>query len=296
VTTPASPTNQKIRPYNGERIKTPGIYEFVPFDLYHGDLCDALSVSASTLTALHNTCPARAFAHHYSNPDQVPHENSDATEFGQQAHCFLVEGERTFNQRYAFKPAGLSLATKEGRLWKAAHAGQDYISAEDHEDLKGMREALMTHPHARLAFRVGRPEVSCVVKDKETGLWLKTRPDYLRLGLALDYKTTRVTSRDAWRRQAVSLCYHVSAAFCIDIMAELGEPVNYAFVVQEKSPPYCVAVRVLSEEFVAAGRQIYRAALRNFADCFAKNEWPSYPDVETIEMPAWAQRQLTVET
>jgi hypothetical protein len=42
--------NQKIRPYNGERIKTPGIYEFVPFDIYHGDLCDGLSVSGSTLT------------------------------------------------------------------------------------------------------------------------------------------------------------------------------------------------------------------------------------------------------
>lgn len=285
-------TPEKMRPYNGERIKTAGIYEFVPFDSYHGDLCDGLSVSASTLSMLHNTCAARAFAHHYSNPDQVEYEGSEATEFGQQAHCFIVEGERTFNQRYSIKPAGLNLATKEGRLWKAAHAGQDYLSTEDHEHFKGMREALMKHPYARQAFMFGRPEISCCTKDTETGLWRKTRPDYLRPGLALDYKTTRVTSREAWRRQAVSLCYNISAAYCIDVLRELGETVNYAFVVQEKTPPYCVAVRVLSDEFIQAGREMYRAALRRFADCYAKNTWPGYPDVEVVEMPAWALRQL----
>lgn len=281
-----------MRPFTGMRISTPGIYEFVPFGTYHGDLCDSLSVSASSLKLLYDTCPARAFAHHYSNPERVEYEGTEATEFGQQAHCFVVEGERTFNQRYSIKPAGLNLSTKEGRLWKAAHAGQDYLSTENYEHIKGMDEALKRHPRAKAAFFGGRPEISCAIKDKETGIWLKTRPDYLRPGLALDYKTTIVTSREAWRRQALNLSYHISAALCIDVLRELGEEVNYAFVVQEKTPPYCVAVRVLSEDFIDAGRRIYRAALRQFADCFSRNDWPSYPEVEVVEMPAWALRQL----
>jgi hypothetical protein len=150
-----------------------------------------------------------------------------------------------------------------------------------------MRDELVRHPIAKKAFTGGKPEVSAAWKDAETGLWLKTRPDYLRSGLALDYKTTITVSREAWRRQAANLRYHISAAFCIDILAHLGEQLDYAFVVQEKTPPYCVAVRVLSAEFLQAGRTIYRDALRTFADCAAKGVWPGYPEVETVEIPPW---------
>jgi hypothetical protein len=134
-----------------------------------------------------------------------------------------------------------------------------------------------------------------VVKDAETGLWLKTRPDYLRLGLALDYKTTRVTSREAWRRQAVSLCYNVSAAFCIDVMRELDEKRELRLR-RAGEVAALLRGRARAERGVPRGRPlIYRKALRTFADCYAKNDWPGYPDVETIEMPAWAARQLAGE-
>lgn len=275
---------QRIRPHTGAKISTPGLYEGVPFDLYHGDLCDSLSVSASTLVTLAGTCPARAWAHHYANPDHVPNEDTEATDFGSAAHAFIVEGEKAFYDRYAVKPPGLNLATSQGRLWKAAHGGQEAVSADNFEHIQGMREALMRHPHARMAFRLGRPEISVAARDAETGLWLKARPDYWRLGLAINYKTTRTGNREQWRRQARALRYHASAAFCVDLLAALDEPANYAFVVQEKTPPYLVAVRVLTDQSLDAGRAIYRNALQRFAECFRANDWPGYPDIENVDM------------
>jgi hypothetical protein len=99
----------------------------------------------------------------------------------------------------------------------------------------------------------------------------------------LNYKTTRTGSREQWRRQARALKYHASAAFCIDVMATLGEKINYAFIVQEKTPPYLVAVRVLTDQSLDAGRTIYRNALQRFAECYRANDWPGYPDVETVD-------------
>lgn len=281
--TPPQIQSQRIRPHNGAKISVAGLYDGVSMGAYHSDLCDGVSVSASTLITLYNTCPARSWAHHYANPQRVEQEDTEATDFGTAAHAYIVEGEKAFHDRYAVKPAGLNLATTPGRLWKTTHVGREIISADNFEHIQGMREALMAHPHARVAFRLGRAELSGVARDAETGLWLKTRPDYWRLGLALNYKTTRTGSREQWRRQARNLRYHASAAFCIDVMAALGERINYAFIVQEKTPPYLVAVRVLTDQSLEAGRTIYRGALQKFAECYARGEWPGYPDVETID-------------
>src|SRR5262249_53574619 len=148
----------------------------------HGDLCNGLSVSASTLTMLYNTCPARAYAHHYSNPLCQPFPDTEATEFGTAAHCYLMEGEVEFGRRYVIRPRELNLTTKEGRLWKAAHAGQDWVTGEDYEAILGMQAALLGHSQARVALQYGQPEVTAAIRDAETGIWLKTRPDYLRIG------------------------------------------------------------------------------------------------------------------
>jgi hypothetical protein len=272
------------------RLAEPGCYSGVPMAVYHGDLCEGLSVSASTLVLMHRTCPARAWAHHYANPAAVPSVDTDATVFGTQAHALIIEGRAAFERRYAVRPHGMNLTTTEGRLWKALHSGLEHVTQPDWNDMVGMQFALSAHPAARHAFSEGAAEVTCTVHDDDTGLWLKCRPDYLRDGLALNYKTTRMASREAWRNQAHTLGYHIGAAFTVDVLAKLGLKVNYAFVVQEKTFPYLPAVRVLDDDFLDAGRQIYKRALVEFAEHAEKNDWPGYDSVETVSLPPWAGR------
>jgi hypothetical protein len=156
-----------------------------------------------------------------------------------------------------------------------------------------MAIGLTMNPGTAHAFEEGRAEVTAIVQDKETGVWLKARPDYLRPGLAINYKTTRSAEKGRWMRQAWDLGYCVSAALTSDVLQQLGERVHYCFVTQEKTVPYLATARVLSDDHLQAGRMIYRRALQRFADCAAKGQWPGYADgVETIPYPPWAERIL----
>lgn len=273
----------------------PGIYHAVPFDLYHGDLCDGPSVSASTLVQLESRCPAYAFARHYLHPSPVPHEDTEATAFGTAAHCYIVEGPGVFSDRYLLKPRGMNFATKAGKAWKEEYEGRgEIITTDDFEAICAMAKAVADHTVARTMLSGGRPEVTLVAHDDETGLWLKARPDYFRGALGVNFKTAANGKREPWERQAWSLGYHISAAMSIDVMAACGiKSPLYGFVVQEKEPPYTVVARVLDDAVIGWGRIQYRAALRKFADCLASGKWPGYSDdVETVGLPKWAERGL----
>ena len=277
-----------------------GLHENVSFEIYLGNCCPGPSVSGSTLFRLHNECPAKALASHYLSPWPREDDETEAKEFGTAAHCYIVEGEEAFRERYVVKPEGFDGRTKEGKAWMAANVDREVISFAEVERLKGMVAGLALNPGTARAFVDGRAEVTGIHQDPETGLWLKIRPDFLRTGLAINYKTTRSGSREKWMRQAWDLGYCVSAALTVDVLKALGHDAAYCFVTQEKTIPYLATARVLSDDHLQAGRMIYRRALQRFADCVAKYgetkdvaAWPGYADgVETIPYPPWAERIL----
>ena len=270
-----------------------GLHFDVPMEVYHGDCAMGLSVSGSTLFKLHDECPAKALASHYLSPRPREDDSTEALDFGEAAHCYLLEGKQVFAERFAVKPEDMSFATKEGKAWKAENAAKQIITFAQFEQITGMAIGLTMNPGTAHAFEEGRAEVTAIVQDKETGLWLKSRPDFWRPKLAINYKTTRSAARERWTRQAWDLGYCVSAALCVDVLKQLGEPAHYVFIVQEKTAPYLAVARVLSDDHLEAGRMIYRRALRKFADCASKGVWPGYADgVETIPYPSWAEKVL----
>lgn len=278
-----------------KKLDTPGVYPGISMLAYHGDLCSGPSVSASTLALMdeQESCPAKAWARYHGNPDQDEDDgDTPAKAFGTATHLMILEGEERFFSEYVMKPRDMNFSTKDGIAWKAANPGRKIITEADLDTIRAMHKALLANPDTNRCFTGGQPEVTAVIKDKETGLWLKTRPDYLRPSLALNYKTARNSARWLWPSEAWRRGHHVSAAVCVDVLATLGRTVNYCFVVQEKTPPYLASLRVLDDVFLSAGRMVYRNALRRFAECLARNDWPGYPGVETVKLPAFADRQL----
>lgn len=276
-----------------EKKLTAGVHQGVDFPTYLAQCAPGPVVQATDLRRLHERCPAWAFARWSGNPAKVEDGDSDATAFGKAAHAYLIEGATVFHARYAVKPAGLNLSTKVGIAWKAEHEGRERIDAEDYDAIQAMARMIAAHSMARLALRDGLPEATAVVQDKETGLWMKCRPDYLTTRLAVNLKTTADNGADAFARQAWSLGYHIGAAMTSDILAALGRPVPYAFLCVEKSAPYIPAVRALSDRFLLAGRLIYRRALRRWADCLSSNRWPGYSDgVEVMSLMPWADKEV----
>jgi hypothetical protein len=276
-----------------------GLHRGVPMAVYHGNCCPGPSVSASVLVEMRDGegCPAKALARHYLSPwaraGTRPEDDSEARSFGRAAHAYLVEGPDLFAQRYAVKPQELSFATKDGKAWKAAHVDREIVPFDRFETIKGMAAGLGTNAATAAAFTGGEAEVTAIVQDRETGLWLKARPDYLRPGLALNYKTAASAAREPFMRQAWSLGYPVGAALAVDVLAALGERCHGCFIVQEKSAPYLAKAWVLADDYLAGARAIYRRALRSFADSLAAGRFDGYGDeVGTLPCPPWAVRKL----
>jgi len=270
-----------------------GIHANVAMESYHGNCCPGPSVSGSVLFDLHQSCPAKALSRHYLSPWPREDDETEAKAFGIAAHTYLIEGKEAFEERFAVKPEDMSFSTKEGKAWKAEHADREIVTFKEFEKIAGMAIGLAMNAGTAHAFTDGRPEMTAIWKDPETGIFLKARPDYLRKGLAINYKTTKAAAFEPFMRQAWDLGYCVSAAVCVDVMKGLGEPAPYAFVVQEKTVPYLSKAYVLTDDYLVGGRMIYRRSLRKFADCLAAGKWDGYGDeVGTLPYPPWAERIL----
>lgn len=270
-----------------------GIHAGIPMEDYLSDCTPGPGVQSTNLKHLASRCPKYAFARWSGNAARIQDRSTDATEFGTAAHKYIVEGPDEFAKRYVVKPLGHDGRTKEGKAWLAANAGKDYVSDADMEALRRMADMIKVHPTAGLALRSGTAEVTAIVQDKETGLWLKCRPDYLTPRLAIDLKTTENNGVEAFGAQAWKLKYHLSAAMTLDVLQQLGQPVAFAFLSVEKAQPYVPALRALSERFLLAGQLLYRRSLRRFADCLSSGKWSGYSDeVETIGVTAWQDKEI----
>jgi hypothetical protein len=192
--------------------------------------------------------------------------------------------------------------TKAAKDARDEARAQGYIPVleSDWQQVEAMAAALREHPIAAALFdpEHGDPEQSLFWTDDRTGVWMRARLDWLprqpsgRLIIS-DYKTAVSASPDAFTRAVSNFGYHQQAPFYCDGAAALGlgpDPA-FLFVVQEKTPPYLVAVYELDALAMEAGRARNRRAAEMFRDCTEAGVWPGYPDeIGLISLPSWATR------
>lgn len=275
-----------------DKISAPGVYDF-PIDEYHGDCCVGPSVSGSGLVTLEQLSPAHYWQGSYHNPDREPFDTA-ALAFGRACHAWIL-GEPEFQKYFVVSPFD-DYRTKEARNWRDEQT-KTIVKKSQLDAIRAMGESILKTPLVKNAFKDGKPEQSLIWQDKETGIWLKTRPDWLPNSIPFvpNYKTTRSARPESFARHAFELGYHQGAALCLDGLREVLGWANpsYYFVAQEKEPPYVASIVVMTEPDIEWGRLLNRRALRTLARCLDKGEWPGYATgAVEIQMPAWAEKQL----
>lgn len=275
-------------------ITKPGRYN-LPADVYHGNCCDAPSLSNSGAVVLTEECPA-AFWHAYLRPD-AERENKREFDMGTAGHLAMLEPDE-WDARVAIVDADdfKTKAAREARD-EAYAAGKTPLLPKHRDAVKAMSAALFSHPLAGKAFTGGKAEQSYFWRDAETGVWLKCRPDYVAdSGVYMaDFKTTTNAHPRAFERTAFNLGYYRQAAWYLDGVATVtgAEPRDFWFVVQEIAPPHLVAVYRFDERAIEWGRLQNRHAINLFAECVRANRWPGYGErAMTIKLPSWAEFQL----
>lgn len=303
-----------------EKIKAPGVYS-IPSDAYHADPCADPSLSASIAWELINRSSLHAWTKHPRlNPDFEP-EHKDQFDLGSAAHNMVLQQDFWREEIKVIDKAAANVFAKkkleqDPQDWKtvAARAARDDarsknlypLLVDQYERLNAMVSALESHWSASKAFRHGKPEQTLIWQDKETGAWLRCRPDWMPLAseprhgsMWPDYKTTTDARPQVWDRRF--LMDHgglLRAAFYeAGIRAVCGvkpTPTLY-YVVQETSPPYAITCRVIDHDsdYMRSARGMFRKAVHIWAECLERKEWPAYELIGQISVSEWQQRDLT---
>lgn len=272
-----------------------GMHRWVDEESYHADR-GSLSVSGAKLL-LPPSCPAK-----FREAMDTDRKPKKAWDFGHVAHHVVLGKGAEFKVLYpavhGLKADGtLSDKPTATTAWKNAAAdaracGMVPIHADDHTKAQLMAKAVLEHPAAGPLFIDGHAEVSLYHTDPETGVRLRGRVDWLESdGDIDDYKTSTTANPAELVRKFWSLGYFMQAAWYIDLVIALGLADNprFRFVVQEKEPPFVVTVVEYDDDALTEGQRLNREAIRLYADCRDRDEWPGYSDdTVTIGLPGWA--------
>lgn len=222
------------------------------------------------------------YRYHRDNPS----EQTPAMRLGSLVHMAILEPQRFELETFRL-PHGLDRRTKEGRETYARliaeHPLATEISADHYEAIMGMRDAVMSHPGARLLIGAGEHEIARQWEVR--GQDAKGRADVFGRTYLADLKKTRCASPEAFAKSVLNYDYDMQAAWYLD-----GWQVEkfYHIAVEDKAP-YLVAVYELDAAAIERGRQRCMDALELFRICQETGNWPGYSsDVETLSLPAWA--------
>jgi hypothetical protein len=270
---PPSPAPAKLEPFG------PGVYPGIKNRDYHADP----ALGSTSLKTLALRTPA-----HWKWESEHP-VHKDVYDIGTLAHSLILEEDTTLHQV-------IDVEDKRGNKWtipanEAKANGLIPVTPKEWAGIVAMRDSVMAHPLARNAFTGHRAEES--VFWDEDGQMFKARPDAWKPGLVADLKTTVDANPNEFGKTAFNFGYFMSAAHYIDgVKSATGEDVKFSFVNVEKTAPYLVSVVELDDYTLDCGRQMLERAKTIYRECTETGNWPGYPSVEPVGLPAYANYQL----
>lgn len=194
--------------------------------------------------------------------------------------------------RFAVQPPDIDFRTKDGKAWKAENADKTIITCEQHACASRAIERLNATPQIREARESCDVQVAVFAEIEGVqckGLIDLCPKDGVRGALA-DLKTAPSADPKEWGRYAYNNGLAIQAAMYLDLWnLAAGEDLQeFWHIVSEQEPPHEPCMMALSTEFIQLGRAQYRSAIRRYAECVEKDEWPGYEMCLTIEPPKWA--------
>lgn len=270
------------RPSDVTFTPTPGLHDDVPEAEYHAHR-GSLSVSGAKVLL---KSPKR-FRWEQEHP-----VFKSIFDFGSAAHALVlgVGAELVVHEYDAEKVK----SPKSTNAWKAEQAevrehGGVLLTPAEYAQVEAMADELSSHTLAMQLLSAGKPEVSAYAIDEETGVMRRGRVDWLHPSLLVDYKSAASSHPDAWagRYGVISkMGYDLQAAWYTDLLRDIGHPATaFAFIAQEKEPPYEVSVIFVDDADLYAARERNRLALQIYRDCTASGIWPgALPDTSAARV------------
>lgn len=265
---------------------SPGVHDLTDEQYFGPVLASTTLSSTGVRELLPPSCPARFFWNR-----RFGRRGSKAFDLGHAAHRLVlgVGPELVLIPAAEWRSDAVKAQVAEVRT-----AGGVPLKAADWDAVHGMAGALQAHPFASKLLSGGVPERTLIWRDDETGVMCRAKVDWLAPDGIVDYKTCDKASPEHLRKAVHNYGYHIQAAFYLrGFRAVLPVEVPFfAFVAQEKDPPYLVTVFQLTQDALDYGDRQCADALQIYRDCSEANEWPGYTaDIEDIGLPPWVRTE-----
>lgn len=269
----------------------PGLYRDMPAEQYHA----VPAMSAGGLKRMRQS-PAHFYGMQLDPNRPPPGEPTPAMKAGTLFHCALFE-PNALPERYAVKPEGLSLSTKDGKAWKdALPAGVDIIDAAALAKARKQAERVRADPDLGALLASGYGEASAFWVDDETRELCKCRPDWThQVGdgvILVDGKSCPDASPAGFARTAWNMGYvHIAAWYIDGFSAATGLKVHgYVFAAVEHEWPHIAKGWMVPDDVLESARRENRRQLNRYAECKRTGHWPGYEaGISLITLPRWAQ-------
>ena len=287
--------------WDGEPITQPGWYAGIPLERYHSaGICDGIAVSSSNLRTLWSKSAKHMHAQWAENPKAEPRTVTRAMLLGAAAHHLLL-GEEGFKlkfiaqpETYTDKKTGLQKPWHNGadacKAWNAKQedAGRIVIKVEELDCIVEMARSLALEPLVNEGLLSGYVECSGFIKDEETDLWIKVRPDVIPPtdDVFVDLKTTAEVTTPALQSSIRNFGYHQQGALIWQVCETLGLPFSsFMLMFVETTNPWCARTVPLAEDDLGRGRQMNRFALREIRKSVDLNHFAGPGEGELRELP-----------
>jgi hypothetical protein len=270
-----------------------GIYLDMPFETY----VNTTALSKSGVKDL-LISPLDYWTNSANNPERED-DDTAATGLGKMFEEMALEGLSQFQQRYAVKPEGMSFATKDGKVWKAAaiEAGKAIVSHDDYKTMLRMMLSVEESGAQERFLTGGLPQVSFFWSDPD-GQQYRCRFDYLKPDMQVELKTFSNSARKpldvAFMHSIAYENYLIDAYFYSKAWAEMYErkhlwPNHPVFDQMSDNPSYWFL-------FVQTGKanNVVARRFRQFgADGAENNYWHSA--VEKVALALSIHRRYMAE-
>jgi hypothetical protein len=220
-------------------VKHSGIVQNLDIRIYHAPYSQLPALGSSQLKHAKNTM-AKFKAAVIDN--RIERTEKTAFDIGSAANDVILEQK---TDRFVCGPDVSSKAVKE---WKAfaedvRARGKIPLTPDEYKQVLEMFEGFFQHPNAHKIVSNSLVEQSIFWTDKESGLWLKARPDGIyedETGVYIwDYKTVRSLEGFEFQKSIVNYGYHISAAHYVSgyETATNKKVAGYFYICQEKEAP-----------------------------------------------------------
>ena len=211
-------------------------------------------------------------------------ESNAAMLTGRAIHACVLEPDTEW-LRYAVLPEGRDRRSKDYKIMSEEYGKDFVLTTREHEACLGVRDKLYGHTRVGRLLKEGRPEVTFAWEDKETGLRLKGRGDWLNEGLetVFDLKTTGDAREHRFKGIAKDKGYPQQGVHYVSGLRHHDVGVkHYVIVAVETKPPYELIMYRISTKDLMIAEAHWRTMVDYLAWCVQEDKWPGYPEHTTV--------------